>query len=195
VVEYRYADGDYARLPELAADLVRQNVEVIVTIGGIDAPKAAMHATSTIPIVGTSVAPTPSPFDLVKHHNRPEANITGVAITTGDLVPKRLQILTEMVPGTVIGVLINPTYLNHDRARAMIEETGRALNVKLVFAAASADADLDPAFASLVDQRVGAILPEAEPFLGNSWRRLVGLAERHKIPMIQEWQEAVSANG
>src|SRR5262249_20884859 len=108
---------------------------------------------------------------------------------------KRLQILAEIVPGAIIGVLVNPTYSTYDRSRALIEEAGRALKVKLVFVAASADADLDPAFTSLVNQRVGAIFPEAEPFLGNSWRRLVALAERHKIPMMQEWREAVTGGG
>jgi putative tryptophan/tyrosine transport system substrate-binding protein len=116
VIEHRYADGDYARLPALAADLVRNNVEVIMTSGGPDTAKAAMQATATIPIVGTSVAP------LVRHFNRPEGNVTGVAITTGDLVPKRLQILAEMVPGAIIGVLMNPTYSTHDPSRPRSRE-------------------------------------------------------------------------
>ena len=195
MIEYRFAEGDYARLPALAADLVRQNVEVIATSGGIDATKAAMRATSTIAIVGTSVSPASTPFSLVKHFNRPEGNVTGVAITTGDLVPKRLQILAEMVPGAVIGVLLNPTSALHDRSRAIIEKAGREVRVELVFATASTGADFDPAFASLARQHAGAILPEAEPFLGNSWQRLVPLAERYKIPMLQEWREAVAAGG
>ena len=195
VIEYRYADGDYARLPELAADLVRQNVEVIATSGGADAPRAAMRATSRIPIVGTNVAPTSAPFSLVKHHNRPEGNVTGIAITTGDLMPKRLQILVEMVPGAVIGVLMNPTTTAYDRSREEIEKAGRALQVKLAFATASTDADLDPAVANLARQQVGALLHEAETFLGNRWQLLVPLAARHRIPMLQEWREAVVAGG
>jgi ABC-type uncharacterized transport system substrate-binding protein len=195
VIEYRYAEGDYARLPELAADLVRHNVEVIATSGAPDAVMAAMRATPTIPIVGTSVAPATAPFSIVKHHNRPEGNVTGVYLTTANLVPKRLQILAELVPGAVVGVLVNPTYANHDPAQAVIEEAGRTLNVKLVFAAASTDAELDPAFASLAGQHVGAMLHEAEPFLGNNWRRLVALAAQYRIPMLQEWREAVAAGG
>jgi putative ABC transport system substrate-binding protein len=195
VIEDRFADRDYARLPDLAADLIRHNVDVIVAAGGSDAVRAAMRATATIPIVGSSVAPTPTPFSIVAHHNRPEGNVTGVAITTGDLAPKRLQILAEMTPGAVIGVLINPTYEMHERNRAMIEEAGRTLGATLIFAAASTDADLDAAFASLAGQQVGAILVEAEPFLGSNWRRLVSLAESHKIPMMQEWREAVLAGG
>jgi putative tryptophan/tyrosine transport system substrate-binding protein len=195
MIEYRYAEGDYARLPELAADLVRQKVEVIVTSGGPDAAEAAMRATRTIPIVGSSVAPASAPFSLVKHHNRPEGNVTGVAITPGELEPKRLQILAELVPGAVIGMLENPTYALHDRSRATIEEAARSLKIELAFATAATDAELDPAFARLADRHVGAIIAEAEPFLGNSWRRLILLAERHKIPMMQEWREAVLAGG
>jgi len=195
VIEYRYADGDYNRLPELAADLVRQNVEVVVTAGATDAVRAAMRATSTIPIVGTSVQPgISSSAPLVEHFNRPEGNVTGVSLG-GDLTPKRMQVLAEMVPGAVIGVLMNPTLTQHKQIQEAIEEAGRTLSVKLVIATVSADADLDPAFASLAGQHVGAIIPEAEPFLGNSWRRLVLLADRYKIPMMQEWRDAVVAGG
>jgi putative tryptophan/tyrosine transport system substrate-binding protein len=195
VIEYRYADGDYSRLPALAADLVGGKVEVIATSGSPDAARAAMHATSTIPIVGSSVAPALRPFSIVKHHNRPEGNVTGIFITGGDLNPKRLQILAEMVPGAVIGVLMNPTASAYPNDREEIEKAGQTLKVKLAIATVSADADFDPAFASLAGKGVGAMLPEGEPFLGNSWRRLIELSERHKIPMMQEWREAVVAGG
>ena len=196
IIEYGYADGDYTRLPELAADLVRRNVEVIVGVGGTDAVRAAMHATSTIPIVGSSVDPSFSGAPpLIQHFNRPEGNVTGISIVTGDVVPKRLQILTELVPGAVIGVLMNPTLIQHKRNQKLIEEAAEALHAKLVIATVSTDADLDPAFTSLAGQGVGAILPEAEPFLGSSWRRLILLSERHKIPMMQEWRDAVAAGG
>lgn len=196
VIEYRYADGDYARLPELAADLVRRNVEVIMTSGGLDAVRAAMRATSTIPIVGSSVDGGASRAPpVVKHFNRPEGNVTGISILLGELVPKRLQILAELVPGAAIGVLMNPTVSTHKFSREVIEEAGRAVRVELVIATVSTDAGLDPAFASLVGQHVGAIFPETEPFLGNNWRRLIQLADRHKIPMMQEWREAVMAGG
>src|SRR5262249_62223652 len=102
----------------------------------------------------------------------------------GELTPKRLQILGELVPGAAIGVLVNPTQDFSDLSREAIEKAGQALQVKLVFATVSTDAGLDPAFASLVGQHVGAILPEAGPFLGNSWRRLVPLADHSKGPMM-----------
>ena len=189
VVEYRYAEGDYDRLAGLARDLVGRNVEVIMTSGGPDTARAAMQATATIPIVGTSVGP------LVKHFNHPEGNVTGISIITGDLNQKRLQILAELVPGASIGVLMNPNYGRYRRDREDIEEAARALNVKLVFATVSTDADLETAVTSLAEQHVGALMPEAEPFLGNQWRQLVPLAAQNKIPMMQEWQEAVIAGG
>ena len=127
VIDYRFAEGHYARLPELAADLVRRNVEVIITSGGISAVRAAMRATSTIPIVGTSVDPGRIADPLVKHFNRPEGNVTGVSLITGDLTAKRLQMLAELVPGAAIGVLMNPTVADHQRSREAIEEDGRIL--------------------------------------------------------------------
>jgi len=132
---------------------------------------------------------------LVKHFNRPESNVTGVSIITGDLTPKRLQMLAEMVPGKGIGVLMNPAAHDYERDRNTIEDAARALGVKLAFATASADAELEPAVASLARQHVGSVLPEAEPFLGNRWQLLVPLAAQYAIPMMQEWREAVSAGG
>lgn len=189
VIEYRYADGDYARLSGLAADLVHDHVEVISATGPPATAKAAMQATAMIPIVGFSVAP------LVKHFNRPEGNVTGVSIITGDLAPKRMQILAEIVPGATIGVLMNPAYPFYDRDRKRIEDAARTLGVKLAVVNVSADRDFAPAFAALARQHVGALLTEAEPYLGSKWRLLVALAAQHAIPMMQEWREAVVAGG
>jgi putative tryptophan/tyrosine transport system substrate-binding protein len=135
VIEYRYAEGDYARLPDLAADLVRQDVEVIITSGGLSAVSAAMRATSTIPIVGTSVDHGRIADPLVKHFNRPEGNVTGVSLSgiDAELTPKRLQILAELAPGAAIGVLMNPTAPTHQRSREVIEEAGRLLQGKACF--------------------------------------------------------------
>ena len=187
-IEYRYADNDYTRLPALAADLVRANVEVISS-GSAAAVAAAMQATTTIPIVGSAVA------SYVEHFNRPEGNVTGVSIITGDLAAKRVQLLAELVPGATIGVLMNPSQPSHDRDRQRTEDAARILGVKVVFANASADAELEPAFAALAGQHVGSIMPEAEPYLGNNWRILVSLAATHRIPMMQEWRDAVAAGG
>jgi putative ABC transport system substrate-binding protein len=132
---------------------------------------------------------------LVKRFNSPEGNVTGVNIITGDLAPKRLQILTELVPSAAIGVLVNPNYGTYHRDREQIEEVARQLGVKLAFATVSADADLEVAVASLATQHVGGLMPEAEPFLGNHWQQLIQLAARYTIPMMHEWREAVVAGG
>jgi putative ABC transport system substrate-binding protein len=186
-ITHRWADGDFARLPALAAELVRESVEVITAMGSPESAKAAAQATATIPIVGTSVAP------LVEHFNRPEANVTGVSILTADLMPKRLQLLAEIVPGATIGILINPAYPEHDRKQ--IEEAARAVGVRLAFASASADPDFEPAFASLARQHIGALLTEAEPFFGSRRQLLVTLAAKYAVPMMHEWRESVLAGG
>jgi putative ABC transport system substrate-binding protein len=189
MIEYRWAGGDYTRLPALAADLVQKNVEVMMAFGGPSPAMAAMRATATTPIVGSSVAP------LVKYFNRPEGNVTGVSITTRELMPKRLQLLAEILPGAAIGVLMNPGSSSYGAARKGIEDAARALGVNLVFAKASADSDLDSAFATFARQQVGAVLPDADPFLGSKWRTLVVLSKHYAFPMMQEWRRGVTAGG
>jgi putative tryptophan/tyrosine transport system substrate-binding protein len=189
LILYRWADGDFARLPGLAADLVRENVEVIVTSGGGQPPAAAMEATATIPIVAGSASA------LVKHFNRPERNLTGVSMVTGDLMPKRLQILTELIPGAAIGVLMNPAKPGDEYSRNELQGAARTLGVVLHFANAAADPDLEPAFASLAGQRVGALLIYADPFFNNRRAQLVALAARYAIPAMHEWRESVAAGG
>jgi ABC-type uncharacterized transport system substrate-binding protein len=148
-----------------------------------------MEATATIPIVAINAGP------LVKHVNRPEGNVTGVALTTGDLLPKRLQILAEIAAGASIGVLMNPAFGMYDPDRRRIENAARALGVTLAFANASADSDFDPAVASLARQHVGALLPDADPFLNSRRERLIALTKRYAIPAMYEWREAVLAGG
>lgn len=189
VIEYRFADGDYARLPTLASDLVSNDVEVIVTSGGPQPAAAASKATAKIPIVATSAS------SFVKQFNRPEGNLTGVNITTGTLQPKRLQILAEMKPGAAIGVLMNPAYSRYEQEREEVESAARSLHVNLQFAAASADADFDPAFSGLVSHHIGSLLIGAEPFFDNHRQRLVALAAQYAIPTMHEWRESVIAGG
>ncbi len=188
-IEYRWADGDFARLPGMAAELVRENVEVIVTSGGGQPPAAAMEATATIPIVAGSAS------SLVKHFNRPEGNLTGVSMVTGDLMPKRLQILAELIPGAAIGILMNPAKPGAEQARKELQDAARTLGVDLHFANATADAEFEPAFASLAGLRIGALLIYADPFFNNRREQLVALAARHAIPAMHEWRESVAAGG
>jgi putative ABC transport system substrate-binding protein len=189
LIEYRWADGDFARLPALAGDLAQANVEVIVTAGGTQPVRAAMQATTVIPIVASSAGP------LVKHFNRPEGNLTGISIVTDDLAPKRLQILAELVPGAPIGILLNPAISGYEQVHKDIENAAGTLGVQLHFATAAADLDLEPAFASLAELRVGALLIGANPFYNSRRAQILALASRHDLPAMYEWREFVVAGG
>lgn len=188
-IEYRWGDGDYAGLPNFATDLVQQNVEVIVAIGGPQPAMAAIKQTKTIPIV-TVTAST-----FVKHINRPEGNITGTNISTSILMPKRLQILAELAPGASIGVLMNPTYSQYDSDLKKIEAAAQSLGVKVVFATSAGDNDFNSAFDNLARHRVGALLIAAEPFFASRAGLLISLSARYAIPTMHEWRESVVSGG
>ena len=184
-IEYRWADDDAARLPTLAAELVRANVELIATSGGPQPAAAAMRATAAIPIVASSAG------SLVEHYNRPEGNLTGVSFLTGALTPKRLELLVELVPGAVVAVLANPAYSQYEPDRKEVENAARILRVEVRFVMAGTDADLEPAFASLAALPTGALLISADPFFNSRRDRLVALAARYAIPTMHEWRESV----
>jgi putative ABC transport system substrate-binding protein len=188
-IEYRWADDDAARLPALAADLVRANVELIVTSGGPQPASAAMRATAAIPIVASSAA------GLVQHYNRPEGNLTGVSFLTGVLTPKRLELLVELVPGVAIAVLARPAYSQYEPDRKEVEKAAQLLGVEVRFVTAGTDADLEPAFTSLAKLRAGGLLISADPFFNSRREQLVALAERYAIPAMHEWRESVAAGG
>jgi putative ABC transport system substrate-binding protein len=188
-IEYRWADDDAARLPALAADLVRANVEVIATAGGPQPASAAMQATGAIPIVASAAG------NFVRHFNRPEGNLTGVSLLTSALMPKRLELLVELVPSAAIAVLANPSYLEHESDRKEVENAARMLSVEVRFVTAGTETDLEPAFASLAKLHVGALLISADPFFNGRRDRLVDLAARYAVPAMHEWRESVAAGG
>ncbi|MFZ2649023.1 MAG: ABC transporter substrate-binding protein [Burkholderiaceae bacterium] len=194
-IEYRWAEGRYERLPELAADLVRRRVAVLVTTGGENSTFAAKAATSSIPIV-FAAGGHPVDLGLVASLGRPDANLTGLTQYTGPLEGKRLGLLRELVPSAAtIAVLINPTFANAAAQWQDIEEGARRLGVQLLRLPASAEADFEPAFASLVQQRVNALLVSADPFFNTRRDRLVALAARNKILAIYEFREFTAAGG
>jgi putative ABC transport system substrate-binding protein len=187
-IEYRWADDEAARLPALAADLVRANVELIATSGGPQPASAAMQATAAIPIVASAAG-------NVKHFNRPEANLTGLSFLTGTLTPKRLELLVELVPGVAIAVLARPAYSQYEPDRKKVENAARILGVEARFVFAGTDADLEPAFATIAKLPAGALLISADPFF-NSWRdQLVALAARYAVPTMYESRESVAGGG
>jgi putative ABC transport system substrate-binding protein len=159
-VEYRWALGQYDRLPELAADLVRRQVAVLVAGGGEPSPLAAKAATSTIPIV-FAIGSDPVKAALVASYNRPGGNITGINILTDTLEAKRLGLLHELVPqAAAIGYLSNPRYPSAENQLRDVQEAARALALKINVLSASTDNEIDSAFESATRQR-SSRLPSA----------------------------------
>jgi putative ABC transport system substrate-binding protein len=180
-IEYRWADGQFARLPELAADLVRRGVSLIAATGGIVSAHAAKAATSTIPVLFIA-GPNPVEDGLVASLNRPGANLTGVSLYTSELMPKRLQLLTELVPRTErIALLVNPTDVANVPETKSIDAATRATGKQMILLKASADSDFEPAFASAVQQGAAALLVSANPFFTDRRAQIVALAARHGL--------------
>jgi len=194
-VEYRWAEGQYDRLPALVADLVRQQVSVIVAGGGAPAELAVKAATTTIPIV-FSTGGDPVRSGLVASLNQPSGNITGVYHFATGLEAKRLGLLHEMLPkATPIAVLINPNYADAENQLRDVQEAAARLGVQLIIVRADAESDFDAAFSDLVRQRAGALLVSASPFFNTRREQLVVLAARHAVPAIFEWRDFAVAGG
>ena len=193
--EYRWAEGQYDRLPALVSDLVRKQVSVIVSGGGAPAALAAKAATTTIPIV-FSAGGDPVRLGLVASLNRPGGNITGVWQYSSGLEAKRLGLLHEMVPkATPVAVLINPNFADAENQLRDVQEAAARLGLQLVIVRANTESDFDAAFSTLVRQRAGAVLVCASPFFNNRREQLVVLAARHAVPAIFEWRDFAAAGG
>jgi putative ABC transport system substrate-binding protein len=187
--EFRWAENDLDRLPDLAADLVRRRVAVIVALGG-DAALAAKRATTTIPIVFITGG-DPVALGLVASLNRPGTNLTGSVALNGEVLPKRLQLLRELTPtAPLFGVL-----LAGGRYVADIQAAARILGLQLVIVNARTDSDLEPAFATFSQQRVGAVLVGNAPFYFSRREQLVALAARYALPAIYPIREFALAGG
>jgi putative tryptophan/tyrosine transport system substrate-binding protein len=192
-IDYRFAEGQFDRLPSLAADLVRRQVAVLVasSVGAF----AAKQATTTIPVV-FNVGDDPIKTGLVATLNRPSGNLTGVYMFASGLEAKRLGLLREMVPkATTIAVLINPNYLDSENQLRDVQEAAGRLGVQLVVVRADMESDFDAAFATLVQARAGALLVSASPFFNSRREQLVALAARHAVPAIYEWRDFAAAGG
>lgn len=184
VLEFRFAAG-YARLPELAADLVRLQVDVIVTDGGETTARTALDATRTIPIVMGTTGADPVASGLVASFARPGGNVTGFILTLVELVGKRLQLLKEMVPAvTRVAVLWDPeTGLPQFR---VAEAAARSLGVQLVSLPVRGPADLDAAFEAASRQRAGALLQLSSRMLFDHRKAIVERALKHRLPGVFE---------
>jgi putative tryptophan/tyrosine transport system substrate-binding protein len=195
VPEYRWAEGQYDRLPALAADLVRRQVAVLTAFGGVHTVLIAKAATATIPIV-FSMGSDPVKFGLVASLNRPGGNVTGVSHFTAELEAKRVGLLHELVPqATTIAVLLNPTNANADNQSRELKEAAHTLGLQLKIFNASSEGDFTAAFAGLVQMGAGALAVAADPFFFSRHQQLVALAARHSIPAIYEWREFAEVGG
>jgi len=196
VIEYRWAEGRYDRLPALAAELVSRQVTVIAAVGGPSSGLAAKGATATIPIVFISGA-DPVQEGLVASLNKPGGNATGVAPLLPAMEGKRFGLLHEVVPNAVlIGVLLNPAAASYlDRETSDVQEAARVVGQQLLILRASTEEAIEAAFAIAVEQRAGGLLVAADPFFVSRREQIVALAARYAIPAIYEVREYAAAGG
>jgi putative ABC transport system substrate-binding protein len=194
-IEYRWARGEYDRLPVLAADLVRQSVTVTVATT-TPALLAAKAATMTIPIVFLTGS-DPVGAGLVASLNRPGGNMTGVSNLTVETGAKQMELLHELVPAaTLIALLVNPANpVLADTLSRDLQTAARAMRQQILVVSASTESDVDAAFATLVEQKVGALVVGNDPFFNARPNQLVALAARHAVPAIYPYREFAAAGG
>jgi putative ABC transport system substrate-binding protein len=194
-IEFRWAEGNYDRLPELAAELVRRQVAMIAATGGEPSPLAAKAATTTIPIVFT-IGSDPVEAGLVASLGRPGGNLTGTTIMAVELGPKRLDFIRQLVPNSsAIAMLINrnfPMALSEARG---VQDAARALGLDVIVLTAGTEAEIDTAFAKLIQQKAGGLIVGTDPFLLGARDKLARLAAQHAIPTMYFLREFVEAGG
>jgi putative ABC transport system substrate-binding protein len=191
---FRWAEGRYDRLPELAAELVKAQVTMIVSVGGSPSALAAKLASSAIPVVAVTSAPVEA--GLVASLNRPGGNITAVSPSSTLLSSKRLGLLRELVPtATLIGVMLNPAFPDSATQLADIKEAARALGEQISIAYASSERDIDAAFVTLSQQGVGALVSGVDPFFDTRRDQIVALAAQYAVPTIYAQRPYAVAGG
>jgi putative ABC transport system substrate-binding protein len=194
-IEYRWAEGDYDQLPALTADLVGRKVDLIVAAGGFAAALAAKSATSTTPIVFTGVS-DPVAVGLVASLARPGGNITGFSGMGAELMPKRLELLSELVPhADVIALLVNPNDAIAERMIRDVQEGARAKGMQLHVLKAASEGEIETAVASLHQLHAGGLLVGPDALFFSRRERLVALVSRQAVPASYQGREFAAAGG
>jgi len=193
-IEYRWAEGNFDRLPVMAADLVRRNAKVIAAFGP-PAALAAKATTSTIPIVFVT-GNDPVQAGLVASLNHPSGNVTGVYLLIGGMEDKRLGLLRDLVPQAgLIGVLINPRSPDGQAQASALQAAAHAVGQQILVVEAGSDNELDGAFATLAQHRAGALVITSDIFFNARRERIVALPARYAIPAIHPLREFAEAGG
>jgi putative tryptophan/tyrosine transport system substrate-binding protein len=193
-IEYRWAEGQYDRLPELATDLVCRRVSVLVTSGGDPPAQAAQAATTTIPIV-FNMSADPIQLGLVASLGRPGGNVTGVTSLNVEVAPKRLELLCEVMPtATTIALLVHPN--NRSTAeRTALQAAARSRGLQLPILQAGSDDDLDAAFASLIRLRASGLVIGQDAFFIARPKQIAALALHHSVPTVYQFRDFAAAGG
>jgi len=193
-IEYRWAEGQYDRLPNLTAELVHDHAALIFTTALISA-QAAKAVTAIVPIVFVS-GPDPVQLGLVASLSRPGGNLTGVTLSTSTVQAKRLQLLRELLPAaTTFAFIVNPSNTRADTDVQEMETAARALGQQIIVAKAGTDRDLETAFATLTQRSVQALVIGGDPFFNGQAQQLVALANRYAIPTVYPLHEFATAGG
>ena len=193
-IEYRWAEGRYERLPALAADLVSRKVDVIVT-DGTPSAQAAKNATSTIPIVFTGVG-DPVDVGLVASLARPGGNVTGFTNISTELMPKLVELLTEIVPqAKVVALLVNPDNANAEGVIKNTQEAARTKGIQAPVLKAGTEGEIDTAFSSLGELQAGGLVVGPDGFIGSRRAQIVGLAARYAVPAVYPHPVFTAAGG
>jgi putative ABC transport system substrate-binding protein len=194
-IEYRWADGHYERLMEIAADLVKLPLAVVVAAGGVPSAVAAKSATAAIPIVFL-IGEDPVRAGLTASLNRPGTNATGISFLTAELGGKRVNLIAELVPNAAtIALLVNPKMAETDAHIQSARKGADALGRRLIVLHASTPGELTPNFDSIVKERAGALVVQNDPFFDSQRDRLIALAAQYSIPAIFHIREYPAAGG
>ena len=195
-IEFRWAEGQFDRLPALAADLVGRQVAVLVAAGGDPAALAAKGATQTIPVI-FHIGEDPIALGLVSSFNRPGGNVTGLTLFYIAVTGKRLELLLELVPtAAIIGLLVNPgsPTIAENEVRS-VQSAAAVLGRQVRILSASNEAQIEETFAAAAQQRIAALIMSSDAFFTNRRNQVATLAARYTIPTIYAWREYVTAGG